>query len=235
MRLYELDVEKNAPVIRKPEGQPQRVLAVDWERQADQPPEDIVRYAKLMGYNAVSPIILKWAFMNYGDPMPGYETTFIDKKRIWVRATAGPAEEPAEGTPVTLTFLTEGGEEIKTFRRKGSEEEEKQAKEDGDTDPRLKVAAGANRFLWNMRYPDPPKLKNDMSLDFGGGPEGPMAPPGQYRVRLMDNRNAWDCAYPGVEVLPDGTFVLTTYGHWTPGEPPYIVSVRLRLEELDEK
>ncbi len=56
---------------------------------------------------------------------------------------------------------------------------------------------------------------------------------GQYRVRLMDNRNAWDCAYPGVEVLPDGTFVLTTYGHWTDGEPPYIMSVRLKLEELD--
>jgi hypothetical protein len=49
----------------------------------------------------------------------------------------------------------------------------------------------------------------------------------------MDNRNAWDCAYPGVEVLPDGTFVLTTYGHWTDGEPPYIMSVRLKLEELD--
>jgi hypothetical protein len=56
---------------------------------------------------------------------------------------------------------------------------------------------------------------------------------GQYRVRLMDNTNDADCAYPGVEVLPDGTFVLTTYGHWTEGEPPYIVSVRLNLDELD--
>ena len=57
---------------------------------------------------------------------------------------------------------------------------------------------------------------------------------GQYRVRLMDNHHQWDCAYPGVEVLPDGTFVLTTYGHWIEGEPPFIVSVRLKLEELDE-
>ena len=30
---------------------------------------------------------------------------------------------------------------------------------------------------------------------------------GQYRVRLMDNTKGADCAYPGVEVLPDGTFV----------------------------
>ena len=56
---------------------------------------------------------------------------------------------------------------------------------------------------------------------------------GQYRVRLMDNTKASDCAYPGVEVLPDGTFVATTYGHWAEGKPPYVVSVRLKLSELD--
>ncbi len=56
---------------------------------------------------------------------------------------------------------------------------------------------------------------------------------GLYRARLMDNTKGADCAYPGLEVLPDGTFVTTTYGHWTQGEPPYIVSVRLKLSELD--
>ncbi len=56
---------------------------------------------------------------------------------------------------------------------------------------------------------------------------------GQYRVRLMDNHHVFDCAYPGVEILPDGTIVTTTYGHWTQGQQPYIVSVRLKLEELD--
>lgn len=57
---------------------------------------------------------------------------------------------------------------------------------------------------------------------------------GQYRVRLKDNHHGWDCAYPGVELLPDGTFVATTYGHWTPDESPYILSVRFTLAELDE-
>jgi BNR repeat protein len=56
---------------------------------------------------------------------------------------------------------------------------------------------------------------------------------GQYRVRLMDNHRGADCAYPGLELLPDGTFVTTTYGHWTKGESPYIVSVRFKLPELD--
>ncbi|MEL6110253.1 MAG: sialidase family protein, partial [Planctomycetota bacterium] len=56
---------------------------------------------------------------------------------------------------------------------------------------------------------------------------------GQYVVRLKDNTKSYDTAYPGVEVLGDGTFVATTYGHWSKGEPPYILSVRLTLEELD--
>jgi hypothetical protein len=59
--------------------------------------------------------------------------------------------------------------------------------------------------------------------------------PGQYRVRLMKNHEGTDCAYPGLELLPDGTFVTTTYGHWRAGEPPYVVGVRFTLAELDER
>ena len=56
---------------------------------------------------------------------------------------------------------------------------------------------------------------------------------GQYSVRLKDNTKGYDTSYPGVEVLPDGTFVVTTYGHWSQGESPYILSVRFKLGELD--
>jgi hypothetical protein len=56
---------------------------------------------------------------------------------------------------------------------------------------------------------------------------------GQYRIRFKDNQHGWDCAYPGVELLPDGTFVTTTYGHWTANEPSYILSFRFTLGELD--
>ena len=58
---------------------------------------------------------------------------------------------------------------------------------------------------------------------------------GQYRVRLSRNWRGTDCAYPGVEVLGDGTFVVTTYGHWQPGAPPFVRSVRVRLDELDAR
>ncbi|TWU01172.1 alpha/beta hydrolase fold domain-containing protein [Stieleria varia] len=56
---------------------------------------------------------------------------------------------------------------------------------------------------------------------------------GQYFVRLKDNQKGYDTAYPGVEVLPDDTIVTTTYGHWDQDKQPYILSVRLKLPELD--
>ncbi len=58
---------------------------------------------------------------------------------------------------------------------------------------------------------------------------------GQYRVRLGDNTRGTDCGYPGLELLPDGTIVATTYGHWTLGEEPYVMSFRFTTEELDKK
>ncbi|MFC1565003.1 sialidase family protein [candidate division KSB1 bacterium] len=58
--------------------------------------------------------------------------------------------------------------------------------------------------------------------------------PGQYRLRLMDNKHRWDCAYPAVDILPDKTIATTTYGHWTEDTQPYIVSVRFKINEIDE-
>jgi hypothetical protein len=58
---------------------------------------------------------------------------------------------------------------------------------------------------------------------------------GQYRIRLMDNTKGGDCAYPGLVLRPDGSFLATTYGHWIEGEQPYIMSVKFSLDELDEK
>ena len=57
---------------------------------------------------------------------------------------------------------------------------------------------------------------------------------GQYSVRLKDNKKSYDTTYPGVEILPDDTFVVTTYGHWSAKQAPYILSVRFKLQELDK-
>ena len=55
---------------------------------------------------------------------------------------------------------------------------------------------------------------------------------GQYRILFKDNTYSADTAYPGVECLPSGMLVVTTYGHWIEGEQPYIVSTRFKPEEL---
>ena len=58
--------------------------------------------------------------------------------------------------------------------------------------------------------------------------------PGQCRILLKRNTKGSDCAYPGVELLPDGTIVTTTYGHWTKDEAPYILCVRFPISETDK-
>ena len=61
---------------------------------------------------------------------------------------------------------------------------------------------------------------------------------GHYRVKLLHQYgpNPVDCGYSGLECLPDGTFVATTYVKYRPGpEKNSIVSVRFKLEELDAK
>ena len=57
---------------------------------------------------------------------------------------------------------------------------------------------------------------------------------GQYRLRIKDNTRGWDTTYPAIELLPDGTFIITTYGHWDEGEEPYVINVRFKLDEIDE-
>jgi hypothetical protein len=59
---------------------------------------------------------------------------------------------------------------------------------------------------------------------------------GQYRIKLLHQhgKKSWDCGYPGVELLPDGTIVATTYVKYTDGpEQNSVVSVRFKLSETD--
>ncbi len=56
--------------------------------------------------------------------------------------------------------------------------------------PPLPRHAGMNRFVWDLRYPRPPALRYEYSIaavygeDTPSKPEGPLAPPGTYRVKL---------------------------------------------------
>ena len=97
IKLYEIDAEKSAPRITLPPNLPHRLLMCDWERQADTDPEDTARFAKLMGYNAISPIMLKWILANWSDPLNGYESFDIDAGKYWISSddAPGPPATPA--------------------------------------------------------------------------------------------------------------------------------------------
>jgi len=70
------------------------------------------------------------------------------------------------------------------------------------------------------------------------------ARPGQYRVKLLHSY-AWDksvpgrtwngdCGYSGVELLPNGEIVCTTYiKYWPDARRHSVVSTRFRIEETD--
>lgn len=78
--------------------------------------------------------------------------------------------------PVTITIIEDNGDIIKAFSSDS---------EDGPS-----IEAGMHRFYWDMRYPGtvmpPPNgaLDGFISVDYSP-PTAPVAPPGQYRVRLM--------------------------------------------------
>lgn len=60
--------------------------------------------------------------------------------------------------------------------------------------------------------------------------------PGQYRLKLLHSHAGWDCGYPGLEVLPDGTIVAMTYIKYRPGpEKHSVVCTRFRLDETDRR
>jgi hypothetical protein len=57
---------------------------------------------------------------------------------------------------------------------------------------------------------------------------------GHYLVKLIHSHAGADHTYPGLELLPDGTLVATTYIKYRPGpELHSVVSARFKLEEAD--
>jgi len=58
--------------------------------------------------------------------------------------------------------------------------------------------------------------------------------PGQYRIKLLHSYAGHDCGYPGMELLPDGTIVATTYVKYRSGKAKHsVVSTRFKIAETD--
>jgi photosystem II stability/assembly factor-like uncharacterized protein len=105
---------------------------------------------------------------------------------------------------VTLTFLDAAGRTIKTFSSEEPEGERAPAAAEAAEAPPLAPAeqkpqpqrkdkfakqephvpkeVGANRFVWDMRYPDPHRVSGYVASE--DALSGPLASPGAYQVRL---------------------------------------------------
>ena len=115
-------------------------------------------------------------------------------------------EKPAD--PVKIEVLDAKGAVVKTFSSAS-----KPAPDSNRTTPPapevdsvayypadsvLHARQGGNRFVWNLRYPAATRIRN-MVID-EGHTRGPVAPPGEYRVRLIVGR---DSLTQPLTVVPD--------------------------------
>ena len=92
------------------------------------------------------------------------------------------SEKPEEAK---LTFLDAGDNEIRSFSSKKPEGDESGTTKTGNVkqgEPTVRAEAGMNRFIWDTRYPGSTKPEID-DVDVHGF-DGPVAPPGTYKVRL---------------------------------------------------
>src|SRR5207248_2160083 len=88
---------------------------------------------------------------------------------------------------VTLTFLTASGQVIRTFSSKEKDEQPRpepdKDKEQKKKEPRVPKAAGANRFVWDLRYGPPTGIEGDTKSE--EIMKGPFVPPDVYQVQLQ--------------------------------------------------
>ena len=140
-----------------------------------------------------------------GYPATYYEipTAQGEKARIFLDAGENPPagvvvtyylrEQPT--TAVTLSFRDAQGQLIKSFT---SQPSDTPPSSQAAREPRVPNAAGLNRFVWNMRYPDAHAVPGDVSTERSLA--GPLALPGAYQVELSlgDQRLTTIC-----EIRPD--------------------------------
>jgi photosystem II stability/assembly factor-like uncharacterized protein len=92
-------------------------------------------------------------------------------------------KEPAGD--VTLEVLDGAGKVVRAYSSADSKRKEEQPQEWPDLAPssdRLPTAVGANRFVWDLRYEPPTRIPGAFYTELA--PEGPVALPGKYTLRL---------------------------------------------------
>jgi photosystem II stability/assembly factor-like uncharacterized protein len=99
---------------------------------------------------------------------------------------------------VSLTILDAAGSEIRTFLPKPADAPAPPATGEPPKKKEryIPVKKGLNRFVWDMRHPDAVKIEGDEEA----GPNGMLAVPGRYQVRLSAAGHALTQSF---EIRPD--------------------------------
>ena len=119
--------------------------------------------------------------------------------------------EPKEKEEVTLEILDAEGKAIRTFSNLKDEEGAPEPSGEGEgfgpppSMRKLPAKAGANRFVWDLRYADAKRFKG--MILWSAEMRGPVAVPGSYQVRLKAGGKT--LTRP-LEVRPDPRLKLTS-------------------------
>ena len=123
---------------------------------------------------------------------------------------------PSDEEKVTLKFIDDEGDVIRTYSTK--------AKEKGD---KLEVEKGLNRFDWDTRYEKADDFEG--MLIWWGTLAGPKAPPGNYTARLIVGEDSLDTPF---EILPDPRMEGTVEDRQAQFE--FLLEIRNKLDETHD-
>jgi photosystem II stability/assembly factor-like uncharacterized protein len=85
----------------------------------------------------------------------------------------------------TLEILDQQGQLIRKYSSQRTElPEEPPDPDDKKPEKQIKVEAGLNRFVWDLRYENANRIPGYYLWEYNGGARGPLVIPGKYQVRL---------------------------------------------------
>ncbi len=85
----------------------------------------------------------------------------------------------------TIEILDSSGSVVRKYSSNKTDElEEPLTPEDKKPEKQIKVEAGLNRFVWDLRYAGSSHVPDYYLWEYKNGSRGPMALPGKYEVRL---------------------------------------------------
>ena len=121
-----------------------------------------------------------------------------------------------EKDEVKITFVENNGKVIRTFSNQSKERNQQ-----------LKIKAGGNRFVWDMRYPG---FQSFPGLVFYGSPNiGPKVVPGKYKVLLTVNDQSLEQEF---EILKDPR--INTTAEEFQAQFDFLVKVRDKVSEANQ-